>query len=258
LYRDQNLFLRICFEFVGSAFLTYCYLVHTDNFWKFFALFFAITAASYLISGANYNPAISLALALKGSLSWKEFAGYALGQILGSCLSGFLCFVIDKDFAVVRFSSTNCWEQLAVGVSECFFLTLLVLVYLTQTVGSLALTQSPLCQCLLTCLSYLALLVISHVSLSLPPCLNPALAVGASVPSVAETEAGVQEVLLVYVLPASPISAFLGFKVYQAIERRVHMRRVRSIDEEIEITDFTGQKSDAKERDIQKKELIQQ
>ena len=123
--------MRVCFEFCGSAFLTYCYLVHTDSFWKFFALFFAISALAFRFSGAHFNQAITLAMTFKGSLTWRECLGYSLAQTLGCILSGFLCFLIDKDYAVVRFSSANCLESIAVAVSECFFMALLVLVYAT-------------------------------------------------------------------------------------------------------------------------------
>ena len=60
---------------------------------------------------------------------------------------------------------------------------------------------------------YLVLLVISHVSLNMPPCLNPNVALGASISSIMENEVGLQEIILVYIVPVSPISSFLGYKL---------------------------------------------
>lgn len=42
------------------------------------------------ISGAHFNPAVSLILALQRALSWREAGCYALVQVLGCCLGAFL------------------------------------------------------------------------------------------------------------------------------------------------------------------------
>ena len=38
------------------------------------------------VSGAHFNPAVSLIQALRSQMSWREAAGYALVQIIGCCL----------------------------------------------------------------------------------------------------------------------------------------------------------------------------
>jgi glycerol uptake facilitator-like aquaporin len=38
------------------------------------------------ISGAHFNPAVSLVMALSGALRWREFAPYVVAQVLGGCL----------------------------------------------------------------------------------------------------------------------------------------------------------------------------
>ncbi len=38
------------------------------------------------ISGAHFNPAVSLVMALAGGLRWSEFAPYAVAQVVGGCL----------------------------------------------------------------------------------------------------------------------------------------------------------------------------
>ena len=38
------------------------------------------------ISGAHFNPAVSLVMAINGGLRWRELGPYAVAQILGGCL----------------------------------------------------------------------------------------------------------------------------------------------------------------------------
>jgi glycerol uptake facilitator-like aquaporin len=42
------------------------------------------------ISGAHFNPAVSLVLALRHALTWREAGAYVLMQVLGCCLGTFL------------------------------------------------------------------------------------------------------------------------------------------------------------------------
>ena len=58
-----------------------------------FAFGLAIVAIAYSvgnISGGHVNPAVSLAFALRGELSWKDFACYAVSQVIGA-FAGALC-----------------------------------------------------------------------------------------------------------------------------------------------------------------------
>ena len=42
------------------------------------------------VSGAHFNPAVSLVQALRGALPWPEACGYALVQVMGCCLGAVL------------------------------------------------------------------------------------------------------------------------------------------------------------------------
>ena len=42
------------------------------------------------VSGAHFNPAVSLIQALRGSLSWRSFVAYAVAQVIGCCLGAVL------------------------------------------------------------------------------------------------------------------------------------------------------------------------
>ncbi len=46
------------------------------------------------ISGAHYNPAVSLACCIRGALPWAQLAPYVFAQLLGAIVAGFVVYVI--------------------------------------------------------------------------------------------------------------------------------------------------------------------
>ncbi|MBR6002157.1 MAG: MIP family channel protein [Bacteroidales bacterium] len=59
----------------------------------------AVVAMAYTIggiSGCHINPAITLAVAISGRMSWKDAAGYWVGQIIGGIVAGALLFALTK------------------------------------------------------------------------------------------------------------------------------------------------------------------
>jgi glycerol uptake facilitator-like aquaporin len=69
-------------EYLGTTFFLYVILV-TGNF---MAIGAALALAVYIgshISGANYNPAVSIMMYFKGNLSATNLAPYIVAQILG-------------------------------------------------------------------------------------------------------------------------------------------------------------------------------
>ena len=46
------------------------------------------------ISGCHINPAITLAVALSGRMSWKDACGYWIGQVIGGILAGLVLFAL--------------------------------------------------------------------------------------------------------------------------------------------------------------------
>ena len=57
------------------------------------------------VSGAHFNPAVSLAFALRGDLSWPDFAGYVLVQIIGGILGVWAAHLMF-DLPVLQWSET--------------------------------------------------------------------------------------------------------------------------------------------------------
>jgi aquaporin Z len=54
-----------------------------------FALMVMVYAGGH-VSGAHYNPAVSLACAIRGALDWKDIVPYWIAQLLGGGLAGLL------------------------------------------------------------------------------------------------------------------------------------------------------------------------
>jgi len=46
------------------------------------------------VSGAHFNPAVSLVQALRGAVPWREAGGYAAVQVLGCCLGAMLAHAL--------------------------------------------------------------------------------------------------------------------------------------------------------------------
>lgn len=59
----------------------------------------AVVAMAYTIggiSGCHINPAITLAVAISGRMSWKDACGYWIGQILGGIVAGAVLLLLTK------------------------------------------------------------------------------------------------------------------------------------------------------------------
>lgn len=59
----------------------------------------AVVAMAYTIggiSGCHINPAITLAVALSGRMSWREAVGYWAGQLVGGIVAGALLLIVTQ------------------------------------------------------------------------------------------------------------------------------------------------------------------
>lgn len=74
-----------------------------------FVLMVMVYAGGY-ISGGHYNPAVSLAAVVRGALPAKEWIPYALAQIIGGMVAGYLIVFMAGgalDAAVIPFDIAN-------------------------------------------------------------------------------------------------------------------------------------------------------
>jgi aquaporin Z len=70
-------------EFIGTFALTLAVLMTAGNALAVGGSLAVITALIGKVSGAHVNPAVSLAMFAKGSLSQKEVAAYIFSQVAG-------------------------------------------------------------------------------------------------------------------------------------------------------------------------------
>ena len=80
---------KVVMEFLGTFFFILT-IAMTANPFAIAAMLMAWVYIGGYISGAHYNPMVSLAIALRGRLSWHMFGKYVIAQILG----GFTAYVV--------------------------------------------------------------------------------------------------------------------------------------------------------------------
>ncbi len=80
------------------------------------------------ISGAHYNPAVSLAVLIRGKLGFKDFIGYIISQIGGAlAASGIVFVILGSTFAPSPAETSSITAALLVEVLYTFALCLVVL-----------------------------------------------------------------------------------------------------------------------------------
>lgn len=70
------------------------------------------------ISGGHYNPAVSLAAAIRGALEWKQLIPYWIAQCLGGSIAAFLALYLTNSSFAVECTKCTCGftiPQLTVG-----------------------------------------------------------------------------------------------------------------------------------------------
>ena len=78
------------------------------------------------ISGAHYNPVVSLAMLINDQIELKEFSFYLASQLLGSVVATYFIVLLGNDFEVI--SNTN--DISSFFIAEILFTFLLVFVIL--------------------------------------------------------------------------------------------------------------------------------
>lgn len=73
---------KLLAEFLGTMFFLYVILATGDAVAIGLALMIAIFVLGK-VSGGNFNPAVSVMLAMAGKLSMKDLAPYVVAQVLG-------------------------------------------------------------------------------------------------------------------------------------------------------------------------------
>lgn len=85
------------------------------------------------ISGGHFNPMVSLAVAIRGNLNWKDFPSYVIAQIAGGFLAyAMTYFIYGKISVPAPGSQVTLLQAFIVEILLAFVLALVVLVTATS------------------------------------------------------------------------------------------------------------------------------
>lgn len=97
----KELLKKSLVEFIGAFFLVFTIACASfpngGNAFPPMAIGFILMVMVYAgghISGGHYNPAVSLAAAIRGALPWKDFIPYIIAQFIGGVLAALLASYI--------------------------------------------------------------------------------------------------------------------------------------------------------------------
>ncbi len=121
-------------EFIGTFFLTLtaCLTVTGDRPIPALAIGVSLMVMVYMgghVSGGHYNPAVSLAVLLRGKMaSVQEFLGYVVSQVVGAVVAALVVYyVTGKTFAPAPADSATTTAALLIEVLFTLALALVVL-----------------------------------------------------------------------------------------------------------------------------------
>jgi len=114
-------------EFIGTFFLVLA-IGLTGNPIAIGAMLMVMVYMGGHISGAHYNPAVSIAMIIRGLLSVKEAINYILSQLAGAILAALLVNWLGG--AVMKIAPSNSASVLQILVVEAIFTFALVMVIL--------------------------------------------------------------------------------------------------------------------------------
>jgi len=121
-------------EFVGTYLLVFtvgCNVLSGDPVWAATSIACILMVSIYAlggVSGANFNPAVSVALGLSGKLEWKEVGIYSVVQIIaGICAGLSYGALFFKVFNLEPQAGFGWWEAALAEVLYTFMLCFVVL-----------------------------------------------------------------------------------------------------------------------------------
>ena len=113
-------------EFIGTMFLVLIIGLTQNPL----AIGFGLTVLVYMgahISGAHYNPVVSLAMFIKKEIAGIDFFKYITAQILGATFAAYLVFLLSSNMVIQPNLDESIYQIL---LAEALFTYLLVLVIL--------------------------------------------------------------------------------------------------------------------------------
>jgi len=83
------------------------------------------------ISGAHYNPAVTLAVWLRGKLKKSEILGYVLAQLLGAFAASIVIMVVSGSFVPEPAFNITFWQAILIEILFTFVLAIVILTVTT-------------------------------------------------------------------------------------------------------------------------------
>jgi len=131
---EDSAIARYAAEFVGTFMLVFtigCNVLSGQPVWGGVSIACVLTVMIYALgksSGANFNPAVSVALGLTNKLEWKEVAIYSVTQIVAGIFAG-LCYLamFGASFNLAPTKGHNWWQA---GLAETLYTFMLCFVVL--------------------------------------------------------------------------------------------------------------------------------
>ena len=92
------------------------------------AILYVIIAMFGAVSGAHFNPAVSVVMAVKGDLAWPQTGGYIIAQIAGGVVGTWLAhFMFDVDILQLSMKARSGLPQYGAEMVATFGLVLTIL-----------------------------------------------------------------------------------------------------------------------------------
>jgi len=121
-------------EFIGTFMLVFtvgCNVLAGSATWAATSIACVLMVCIYAlggVSGANFNPAVSLALGLSDKLPWMDVGAYICVQMVAGCVAGLAYFAMLQDaFRLEPAKDYGWWEAGAAEVLYTFMLCFVVL-----------------------------------------------------------------------------------------------------------------------------------
>jgi aquaporin Z len=131
---EDSAVARYAAEFVGTFFLVFtigCNVLSGQPVWGGVSIACVLTVMIYALgksSGANFNPAVSVALGMTGKLEWSEVAIYSVVQIVAGITAGLSYLAMFNDSFNLQPTKGHTWWQ--AGMAEVFYTFMLCFVVL--------------------------------------------------------------------------------------------------------------------------------
>ncbi len=114
-------------EFIGTMFLVLAVTLSGDPIAIGVMLMVMVYMGGH-VSGGHYNPAVTLAVWIRGKIAAKDALAYWLSQVLGGVVAAWLCYIlIGKVNAPVPGANVMAWKAILVEILFTFALASVVL-----------------------------------------------------------------------------------------------------------------------------------